>query len=161
MAIIPRDLIPHLRYAWYLVRHKWHVIIAGVRLGVPLWRLLSHDWSKFMPDEWGPFIAWLYGERSEPNRVAFRAACRRHYRRNPHHWQHWITADARSDRFVDPMPELFVREMVADWIGASKAQGNGPVARWWSENCPGIELAYRERVLVGQLVEKASKEGIG
>ena len=40
-------MLPHLRYLSYVLRHKWYVLWAGLWLGVPLWRLLIHDWSKF------------------------------------------------------------------------------------------------------------------
>jgi hypothetical protein len=39
----------HVRYLSYVVRHKWFVLLAGIKTGAPLWRLLIHDWSKFAP----------------------------------------------------------------------------------------------------------------
>jgi hypothetical protein len=42
----------HWRYLRYLCRHKWFVAVAGLHLGVGLWRLLIHDYSKFFPSEW-------------------------------------------------------------------------------------------------------------
>lgn len=47
---------PHLRYALYVARHKWFVLLAGRRTGAPLWRLLVHDWSKLTPAEWGAYV---------------------------------------------------------------------------------------------------------
>ena len=44
----------HLRYLGYVLRHKWFVLVAGLKVGAPLWRLLIHDWSKFTAAEWGP-----------------------------------------------------------------------------------------------------------
>lgn len=42
---------PHIQYLWYVIRHKFFVFQAGLRLGVPLWQLLIHDLSKFSPAE--------------------------------------------------------------------------------------------------------------
>lgn len=51
----------HFRYLSYVLRHKWFVLRAGLRVRAPLWRLLIHDWSKFTPAEWGPYVANFYG----------------------------------------------------------------------------------------------------
>jgi hypothetical protein len=55
--------VRHLRYLSYVLRHKWWVLVAGLKVGAPLWRLLIHDWSKFTPAEWGPYVATFYGDR--------------------------------------------------------------------------------------------------
>lgn len=41
------------RFAWVILKHKWFVLLAGLEVGVPLWRLIIHDWSKFTPAEFG------------------------------------------------------------------------------------------------------------
>lgn len=46
----------HLRYASYVARHKWFVLMAGLKTGAPLWRLLIHDWTKLLPCEWFPYV---------------------------------------------------------------------------------------------------------
>jgi hypothetical protein len=51
----------HLHYLRYLVRHKWFVLQAGLKTGAPLWRLLIHDWSKFLPVEWRAYVRTFYG----------------------------------------------------------------------------------------------------
>lgn len=50
----------HLKYLSYVLRHKWFVLVAGLKTGAPLWRLLIHDWSKFLPCEWGPYTRTFY-----------------------------------------------------------------------------------------------------
>ena len=59
----------HLRYLSYVLRHKWFVLQAGLLQKAPLWRLVIHDWSKFLPAEWGPYVANFYGP--EPEDEAF------------------------------------------------------------------------------------------
>lgn len=54
-----------LRYLSYVIRHKWFVLQAGVRVGAPLWRLVIHDWSKFTPAEWGAYVRNFYGLRED------------------------------------------------------------------------------------------------
>lgn len=53
-------MIKHIKYLVYLLKHKWFVLIAGLKIGVPLWRLLVHDLSKFRPSEWFPYTEFFY-----------------------------------------------------------------------------------------------------
>lgn len=50
----------HFKYLSYVIRHKWFVLVAGLKTGAPLWRLLIHDWSKFTPAEWSPYVLNFY-----------------------------------------------------------------------------------------------------
>lgn len=49
------------KYFKYVVRHKWYVLLAGLRVNAPLHRLIIHDWSKFMPSEFIPYTRYFYG----------------------------------------------------------------------------------------------------
>src|SRR5437868_1583323 len=96
----------HWKYAVYLARHKWFVFVAGLRTKAPLWRLIIHDWSKFLPCEWFPYVEYFYGEKVRLQKEewddsrywplaqkyydAFDRAWIHHQHRNPHHWQHWV-----------------------------------------------------------------------
>jgi hypothetical protein len=51
----------HWEYFRYLGRHKYFVFLAGLQTGAPLWRLVIHDWSKFLPSEWLPYSKKFYG----------------------------------------------------------------------------------------------------
>lgn len=156
----------HLRYLSYVVRHKWFVLLAGLRTGAPLWRLVIHDWSKFTPSEWLPYVDYFYrgggvaahaskGGRYDPadGPVAFNVAWLRHQHRNPHHWQHWILREDDGGTLALRMPEHFAREMVADWMGAGRAQGHGDdVRQWFATNSHRIVLHPATRRLVEILV---------
>lgn len=165
----------HWRYLKYLVRHKWFVFVAGRRTGAPLWRLIIHDWSKFMPCEWCPYAEFFYGnhyddsgpdgifpdwyQRKQSKRQNnFDRAWLHHQHLNPHHWQHWVLQeDIPSDPSGRPkilqIPEHFAREMVADWMGAGRAiTGKWDVALWYERNREHIMLHPRTRQLVEGLV---------
>lgn len=172
----------HWRYLVYLARHKWYVFVAGLRLDVPLWRLIVHDWSKFLPSEWVGYVDNFYAERpdgvahawyqremarlhrlfvpippdvhervlrEEQDRKAaltsrrkdrYDRAWLKHQNRHPHHWQYWVLMEDRppegTHRFrALPMPEVFIREMVADWLGAGRAiTGGWDVWKWYFGN---------------------------
>lgn len=54
------DMQAHLQYMKYVLRHKWFVLLEGLKIGPGRWYrwlywawiLIWHDWDKFMPDEW-------------------------------------------------------------------------------------------------------------
>lgn len=148
----------HLKYAWYVLRHRWFVFVECVRLGIP-WRGLVHDLSKFLPDEWFPYVEFFYGawkDRGETLSVrvlaAFNAAWLRHQHRNPHHWQYWRLREDDGGTKLLPMPEKYVREMLADWRGAGRAQGFDKLGPWYEKNHRMIELERETRALLHSLM---------
>jgi hypothetical protein len=144
----------HLQYLRYVVRHKWFVFVAGRKTGAPLWRLVIHDWSKFMPAEWGPYARRFFSGNSgkldktgDPEE--FHRAWTHHWHLNPHHWEHWLTADGKPLT----MPEPFVREMVADWMGAGRAiTGKWEVLEWYQKNAERMLLHPQTRTRVRLLL---------
>jgi hypothetical protein len=141
------------KYLRYVIRHKWFVLQEGLKLGVPLWQLIVHDWSKFLPDEFLPYAEWFYGYKGaswyaapdSPKRMrlkaAFDTAWLKHQHRNPHHWQHWILQEDSGKVKILPMPERFKREMLADWRGAGRAiNGKDETKGWYEKTKPGRKL---------------------
>ena len=144
----------HVAYGRYVARHKWFVFVAGLRTGAPLWRLLIHDWSKLTPKEWGPYQRRFFGGRSgvldkSTDPEDFHRAWTHHWHLNPHHWEHWLTAEGRPMT----MPEHFIREMVADWMGAGRAiTGKWEVVEWYRKNALKIKLEAGTRDRVHELL---------
>lgn len=161
---------PHLKYLSYVIRHKWFVFVAGLRIGAPIWRLIIHDWSKFLPSEWIPYVNSFYGgERTDSIRAAFDRAWLHHQKRNKHHWQYWIllednpaqgkhllqSPDEARDFAVHAlrMPTKYAYEMVADWMGAGRAiTGKWEASEWYSKNRENIVLHPQTRELVETLL---------
>jgi hypothetical protein len=121
----------HLHYLSYVLRHKWYVAVAGWALGVPLWRLVIHDWTKFTPAEWGPYVRHFFpaGQIAEP--AAFDRAWEHHWTRNPHHWQYWTRGRPGAPVF---MPDT---------------------AAWYTAHRERIGLALETRALVERLLGEA------
>jgi hypothetical protein len=134
----------YLRHMLSLLKHKWWVLVAGVNLGVPLWRLLVHDWHKFLPAEFGPYARhWhLRGEGAErPHDPGFTYAWLHHENHGAHHWGYWIPRSGKKAFLPLPMPETYVREMVADWLGASRVYtGSWDMTDWLARNLDRMTL---------------------
>lgn len=121
----------YFKYLVSLLKHKWYFLIAGLRIGVPVWSCITHDMSKFSPSEFPVYAQWNYGEK-DINKWMY--AWIHHLHHNPHHPGHWTFSWMGSRNIYDScamirtinistcvMPPRYVLEMVADWLASSKA----------------------------------------
>lgn len=152
----------HINYLKYVLRHKWFVFIACMKLGVNPWQALIHDWHKFLPSEWFAYAYTFYNadgtKRYEQNQ-AFTMAWNHHQKRGRHHWQYWlITWDRGTTEPID-MPSKYIREMIADWWGAGRTiTGNWDALTWYRSSSEKIILSpVTRRLLETWLWESESK----
>lgn len=153
----------YFKYLKTVLVHKTYVIKYGVQLDVPIWNLVIHDLTKLYPSEAFPYIEWFYGEEGKSNSLSpsheqrkhdFSVAWLHHVNHNPHHWQYWIQRD--SDFKATKIPHLYIREMLADWLAASKAYSNKEPRslkdwEWWQEHKDKINLHPDSRVFLEEL----------
>lgn len=145
----------HLKYLSYVCRHKWFVFRAGLKTGAPLWRLVIHDWSKFTPAEWGPYVESFYsGRPREETKEVFQRGWLHHIHNNPHHWLHWVLMHEDGTRSAFEMSYHLTEEMVADWMGAGRAiTGHWDIHEWYEKNGPRMLLHSTTRAYVDLLLE--------
>jgi hypothetical protein len=144
----------HLRYLRYVLRHKWFVFVACCAAGI-WWRGIVHDWTKFLPCEWFPYMEYFEGKESRDNggpsiagQYRFDKAWLHHQHANKHHWQHWVLRNDNGKTTALFMPEVYRREMVADWRGAGRALGFPDTRAWYLKNRANIILNASTRDLV-------------
>jgi len=134
----------HLKYLNYVLKHKWFVLLECWKRGL-YWRGLVHDMSKFLPCEWNPYVNYFYGKpedditkgrlpggvyKPEDRGEAFDSAWLHHQKYNKHHWQYWILVKDTDGTRIMKMPKKYMIEMLCDWRGAGRAQGNTGSADW-------------------------------
>lgn len=138
--------MPHLRYLWYVLKHKWFVFVWCCRLGIP-WQGITHDLSKFSAGEWFPYVDHLYRDnRGKALDAAskfgcfelipfgylaedrFQVAVHRHYNANPHHPEYWQMRDKGG---AYEMPHCYRLEMLADWLAMSGSYEG--VRNWYQD----------------------------
>lgn len=148
----------HWAYLSYVLRHKWFVLQACQRTGASLWRGLLHDWSKFLPSEWFGYVRCFYKPDGTKQYIEAELTIPwwNHQRRNPHHWQFWLITWDRGETTPLVMPDKFVREMVADWIGAGRViVGKTSDVKAWYEKSKGKMILHPDtRALVEQLLSE-------
>lgn len=143
-----------------LLFHKWHVLRVGVLVvgNIPLWRLVVHDWSKFSFVEFVYYAQYKYEIRYKSQEQRYKrrwaAAWLHHLHHNPHHPEHWLLSWGGDPDFYDdlgesaarfvtvlPMPEIYVREMVVDFIATSKERtGSYDISKWVNTHVPEMQL---------------------
>ncbi len=165
-------MIPIVKYFLLTCKHKFYVFIEGLRLNVSIWRLIIHDWSKFMPDELPHYGKQFFGTKDDPG--GFINCWVRHQNRHPHHWEYWIPRTGHNrceppykDNEPIPMPMWAVKEMIADWLGAGWAYEGKRVDaenwNWFNNNYSKMRLheITKDRIELCMLVlirRKIAKE---
>ncbi len=162
-------MIKHFKYLSYVLRHKWFVFIECYKMGM-LWLGIIHDWSKFLPSEWFPYVEHFHGKGegiktgrdetgyykpTDTGDKAFDFAWLLHQKRNRHHWQWWILPEDDGGEIVMEMPVEYRLEMLCDWFGAGRAQGTPDVTAWYNKNKDKMRLHPNTR----QSIEWAMRGG--
>lgn len=157
----------HLLYLKYVVRHKWFVFLACLQYGL-IWRGIKHDWTKFTPGEWFPYVNYFYGPKRpdlsgktgynhqlHQDDTDFNYAWNHHQKANSHHWQWYILNYDDGRTMVLKMRTADMKEMLADWRGAGKAQGKPNTWEWYEANKDKMQLHPDTRAwVVAELAEQ-------
>jgi len=148
-----------LKYLHLTLKHKWFVFLAGRKIGTSMWRLLTHDLSKLFPSELPYYGRQFCGVKG--GLKGYMRCWVRHPNRNDHHWEFWITRSGWGDyKDNEPIPMTYeaILEMIADWMGASRAyagkwatKGNW---KWYDNQWDKIKLHPDTREIVKRILIK-------
>lgn len=149
-----RIVLLFFRYNWFLVEHKCHVLWFGIiRVGgIPLWNLLVHDLTKFSRKEYLPRFRRFFLRSITAHDPAWLGALSHHLEHNEHHWEFWCIHGRAS-----PIPEVYVREMVADWLAVNhrkrRKEESPPLPQWLKEEYPRMQLHPRSVARLIRILE--------
>lgn len=148
----------HFNYLKYVLKHKWFVLLASIRIGASIWAAIIHDLSKFRPSEWLPYARCFYapdGSKQYLETPAFAQAWNDHQKRNKHHYQYYVILWDRGEMEPLPMPRRYLMEMVADWMGAGRAiTGKWETREWYEKNKMNIRLHVFTRGIVESILSR-------
>jgi Family of unknown function (DUF5662) len=149
----------HRQYGYNVLLHKWYVFIEACKLGIP-WRGLVHDFSKFSIEEWLPRVNALRLRDDTNQDSVFEnvndelvLSWFRHYHKNPHHWQWWVSQLDNGECKVLPMTDVYRREMLADWRAVAKMPNRQDIVPWYLKNKNNIILHSETREWLEQELE--------
>lgn len=127
-----------------VIPHKIAVYQAGVELAWQQWfkdlriekdvfleNLWLHDLSKFSANE--SFGYACYNRETGSGKEGFESAWHHHKMNNPHHPEYWLNPNRSGELEVMPMHDIYLVEMIADWIGAGKTYGS-TLEEWLPKN---------------------------
>ncbi len=121
LSIDPKDLKKHFDT---VNKHRFYVAMHCFKAGI-YWQGLTHDLSKYSPEEFLISSAMYQGTRSpnegERDTKGYSSAWMHHKGRNKHHFEYWTDYDPKT-RKMSPvkMPIIYVAEMFCDRVAASK-----------------------------------------
>ena len=140
-----------IKYLKYLIKHKYYVTVECFKRGL-YWRGITHDLSKFLPDEFIPYMNFFYGKSKEFAQNQFDFAWLKHQKRNPHHWQWWILKEDSGEYKIFEMSREYREEMLCDWHGAGKAimGKNSNTKEWYLKN--------KDKIIIGPYTRKWIEE---
>jgi hypothetical protein len=147
----------YIKYLWYLIRHKWFVMIECFKEGL-VWQGIVHDLDKFRWDSFKCYSDFMGSDRfttSVPESLYARTGSRemnkvwlRHRKINKHHWQYYCYGRKEPRQ----MPYRYVVEMVCDWKGAMKAHGVSDLKAWYLYSRDSMVLHEHTRRLLNKLI---------
>ncbi|MGL5715198.1 MAG: DUF5662 family protein [Paraclostridium sp.] len=152
--------IEYKEYFKYVLEHKRNVFKTCWDRGLCL-HAFTHDLSKFLPSEFIPYAKYFYGtwgvkiEKAFPNddepytngqsclsnsylrcKKEFDIAWELHYKRNKHHWNHWIGKD---------IPYKYIMQMICDWEAMALKFGD-TAQEYYLKNYNKITLTDHSRL---------------
>ena len=131
-----------------VVPHKVEVYKAGMSLLSQPWisdfikpyeieqfkkNLWLHDLSKFSANESFGYAMYNFKNPHPKSKEFFEKAWHHHKMNNQHHPEYWLNPNRSGGLEPIRMPNLYLLEMVADWIGAGVTYGNS-LENWLPEN---------------------------
>lgn len=147
----------YTEYFKYVMEHKKNVFKAcwkrrkyNKKLRI---HAFTHDLSKLRPSEFIPYAEWFYGNygvnvdkdllidpevsvKHNKCKEKFDRAWEKHYKRNKHHWNHWIGKE---------MPLNYIDQMICDWEGMAMKFGDS-AHEFYMKNYDELDLTLETRL---------------
>ena len=132
-----------------------HIIEQRIYQGI-----LSHDMSKYDPEEYDAYDKYFYGEQTTEVKDAFNHAWLHHIHANPHHWQYWVLIEDDGERKPIGLmiPYEYVVEMICDWWSFSFKKGDlYEIFNWYEQHKGRMILHENTRELVEEILADIRK----
>jgi len=113
----------YIKHFIVITRHKYYVMVECFKRGL-FWQGLVHDLSKYTPSEFMQSAKYFQGSGTPITvikaELGYSSAWLHHKGHNKHHWEYWTDFYNGTVKPIK-IPEKYLKEIVCDMIGASKA----------------------------------------
>lgn len=163
---LPSEFIPYANF-FYPDKNCWsckHIIKQGGQCDFNFAGIGNGEQAQKCKDYVKKEIRNLTGyyKPTDTGDKAFDFAWLLHQKRNRHHWQWWILPEDKGGIKIIPMEDIYLREMICDWIGAGKAQGHfSPkndkyfeTNKWYQQNGSKMNLEENTRKKIESIILK-------
>jgi hypothetical protein len=147
--LTPKEWIPYTEYFY-----------GEKRNDLKHWRLKTLEELEEDRKRSRELKAKLIPKLQEEIEIDFNKAWLHHIHLNDHHWNHWLLQQDSGELRALEMPDVCIKEMIADWRGANKAifqtyhpneEYNPILSRtWYIENYRNIKLHINTRKKVNK-----------
>ena len=152
-----------------ITRHRNLVRKHCFQIGL-YWQGLTHDLSKYSPEEFWTGVRYYQGNRSpnaaERETVGYSRAWLHHMGRNKHHYEYWIDISSHKEEGLvgNKMPLRYVAEMVCDRIAAcevykGKAYTSAAPLEYYEYTKNYITIHPQTRALLEKLLHMLKDQG--
>lgn len=152
-----------------ITRHRNLVRKHCFQIGL-YWQGLTHDLSKYSPEEFWTGVRYYQGNRSpnaaERETVGYSRAWLHHKGRNKHNYEYWIDISNHKEEGLvgNKMPLRYVAEMVCDRIAAcevykGKAYTSAAPLEYYEYTKNYITIHPRTRALLEKLLHMLKDQG--
>lgn len=157
------------RHFCTITRHRHLVRKHCFKIGL-YWQGLTHDLSKYSPEEFWTGVRYYQGTRSpnaaEREAIGYSGAWLHHKGRNKHHYEYWVDISLHKEEGLvgNKMPVRYVAEMVCDRIAACevyRGKDYTPSAplEYYEHTKKYITIHPETRALLEKVLIMLSKEG--
>lgn len=115
-----------------------------------------HDKSKFDDNEFHYYAARFFpvkntNPESENNKKNFQIGWLHHVHNNAHHPAHWALVD-NGDVIILDMPDIYIIEMLCDWMAMSKYYNSTTLEYWKSESAQLLPMSNYTKLKVNEFM---------
>lgn len=126
--------------------------------------LEKHDKSKFDNDEFPYYMLRFFpyegiNPDSKLTKDNFQIAWLHHVHSNPHHPAHWVLANDGELKIFD-MPDIYIIEMLCDWMAMSKYYNSTTLEYWKSESAQKLPMSDYTKSKVNEFMEWMYKNNV-
>lgn len=135
------------------------VFANGISLNKLEENICNHDKSKFDDEEFLAYAIKFFPNPKSKIIYDFDAAWLHHIHNNPHHPAHWVLLTDNDIKILN-MPNIYIIEMLCDWMAMSKYYNSTTLEYWKSESAHKLPMSEYTKFKVEEFMKWMIKNNV-